>query len=280
MLATLKRILRLWRVYGYIDFMMLTRDLKTFLIWVLSDTVLNIAGVTGMILLAARFDGIGVWTQAQVLFLLGYAMAVSGLIDLFFNCNIAYISRRIGRGQLDHVLVQPQPIWMSLLTEGFIPFSGGIIVLPGIALLGVATAKAGVILTFGWLLLLGLNLVGSVLVVLAFSFLWGSLAFWSPRAAEEICSPIHALLNQMRVYPLDRMSRALKGSLMTALPVGFVAWYPSRALLGMDTGTWDRFGTLWAGIAFSLPAILVFWRGLKHYERTGSQRYLNYGHRR
>jgi ABC-2 type transport system permease protein len=279
-MATLKRILRLWRVYGYIDFMMLTRDLKTFLIWVVSDTVLNIAGVTGMILLAAKFDGIGVWSRWQILFLLGYAMTVSGLIDVFFSGNIAYISRRIGRGQLDHVLAQPQPIWMSLLTEGFIPFSGGIIVLPGIALLTWATGKVGVAVTAGWIFFLCLNLLSSVLIVLAFSFLWGSLAFWSPRAAEEICSPIHALLNQMRVYPLDRMNRVLTSSLMTLLPVGFVAWYPCRALLGMDPTRWGHLGTLAAGLAFTAPALWIFRRGLKHYERTGSQRYLNYGHRR
>lgn len=279
-MATIKRIFRLWRVYGYIDFMMLTRDLKTFLVWVISDTILNIAGVTGMVLLAAKFDGIGFWSLWQVLFLLGYAMTVSGIMDLFFASNISYISRRIGRGQLDHILAQPQPLWMSLLTEGFIPFSGGAIMLPGIALLLWAIAKVGVAITAGWLFFLILNLLSSVLVILAFSFLWGSLAFWSPRAAEEISSSTHALLNQLRVYPLDRMNRTLTGSLMTILPVGFVAWYPCRALLGMDHTAWGYWGTLCAGLLFSIPAVWIFRRGLKHYERTGSQRYLNHGHRR
>ena len=59
-----------------------------------------------------------------MLFLLGYALLVRGVIDTFFNYNVAFISRRIGRGQLDHMLVQPQPLWMALLTEGFAPFSG------------------------------------------------------------------------------------------------------------------------------------------------------------
>lgn len=279
-MATLQRLLRLWRLYAFIDRMMLTRDLKTFLFWVISDTILNIAGVTGMVLLAARFNGIGAWGQAQILFLLGYAMTASGIIDLFFSYNISYISRRIGRGQLDHLLIQPQPLWMSLLTEGFIPYSGGIILLPGLALLIWATAKTGIVITAGWLFFLGLNLLGSILVVLAVSFFWGSLAFWSPRAAEEICSPLHSLLNQLRVFPLDQKNRALTSSLMTILPAGFVAWYPSRALLGMDTSGWGQWGTFIAGLAFCIPALWVFRKGLLHYERTGSQRYLNHGHRR
>ena len=276
----LKKLLRLWGVYAYIDVMMMTRDVKTFLSWIISDTILNVAGVTGMLLLAVKFDGIGAWNRYQIIFMLSYAMTVSGVMNLFFNYNISHISRRIGRGQLDHVLAQPHPIWMSLLTEGFIPFSGTIILLPAIGLLCWATAMAGVTVTAGWLFLLALNVLSSVLIILAFSFLWGSLAFWSPRAAEEICSPIHHLLDEMRVYPLDRMRPALTGSLMTVLPVGFVAWYPSRALLGMGPTGIGYFGTFLAGLAFSVPAAWVFRKGLKYYERTGSQRYLNFGHRR
>ena len=279
-MSILKRILRLWRIYAYIDAMMMTRDLKTFLTYIISDTVLNIAGVTGMILLAVKFDGIGAWSRWQILFMLSYAMTVSGVMNLFFNYNISYISRRIGRGQLDHVLAQPHPLWMSLLTGGFVPFSGGITLLPGIALLCFATTKAGGAVTAGWLALLTLNVLSSVLIILAFSFLWGSLAFWSPRAAEEICSPIHHLLDEMRVYPLDRMRPALTGSLMTILPVGFVAWYPCRALLDISPNGIEYFGTFLAGLAFSVPAAWIFRKGLKHYERTGSQRYLNHGHRR
>ena len=35
-----------------------------------------------------------------------------------------------------------------------------------------------------------------------------------------------------------------------------------------------------AALLFSLLATLLFQRGLKHYGRTGSQRYTDFGHRR
>ena len=50
-------------------------------------------------------------------------------MNMFFGYNVLTISRRLGRGQLDHTLVQPQPIWLSLLTEGFMPFSGSPVLL-------------------------------------------------------------------------------------------------------------------------------------------------------
>ena len=67
--------------------------------------------------------------------MLGYAALVRGLLDMGFSYNVLHISRRIGRGQMDHTLVQPQPVWMGLLTEGFMPFSGSWSLFTGIGIL-------------------------------------------------------------------------------------------------------------------------------------------------
>jgi ABC-2 type transport system permease protein len=117
-------------------------------------------------------------------------------------------------------------------------------------------------------------------VVLAFSFTWGSLAFWSPRAAEETSSAAMNLIGQLKPFPLDGLSRVMKDGLLTALPVGFVAWYPSRALLGLDASSASVYVTPLAACAFLLVAGAIFTQGCRHYEKTGSQRYLPHGHRR
>ena len=65
--------------------------------------VIGIAAATATFLLAARFDGIGASSRPQVVFLLAYAPLVGDAGGTpFFNYNVALISRRIGRGQLDH----------------------------------------------------------------------------------------------------------------------------------------------------------------------------------
>lgn len=277
---TVRRLFRLWRLYGTIDLLWMMRDLTSMLTFVLTDIVVGTATVAGTWLLAERFHGIGRWTTPQILFMLGYAMLVTGLPDIFFNYNIAYISRRIGRGQLDHTLLQPLPLWMALLTEGFSPFSAAMGLIPGLALLLWAITKVGLVVTPGWLALLALNLVASMAVALAFTVIWGSLAFWAPRAAEEINSASWQLLNQLKSFPLDGMGPALLGGLLSIVPVGLLAWYPSRALLGIDHTGYGMFVTPAAAIVLAALAAWVFWRGMLQYGRTGSQRYLALGHRR
>ena len=278
-LGLLRRLLRLWRMYAALDFTFLMADVKLALIWYISDGIVNLASITAVLLLAERFAGIGAWTRDQIVFMLGYATLGSGLLSMFFGYNVLTISRRLGRGQLDHTLIQPQPIWLSLLTEGFMPFSSAPMLLPGIGLLAWATSRLPLAITPGWLALLALNLAASSAVVLAFSFLWGSLAFWAPRAAEEISSSSTTLLYQLKPFPLDGLGPLLLGGMMTVLPVGFVAWYPCRALLGLDPSGWAGVITPLAALAFSIVTSLIFLKGLRHYGRTGSQRYSSLGHR-
>jgi ABC-type uncharacterized transport system permease subunit len=144
---------------------------------------------------------------------------------------------------------------------------------------------------------LALNSAGSAAVVMAYSFAWGSLAFWSPRAAEEVSSSALDAMYQLRVFPLDGVRPLLLGGLLTVLPAGFAAWLPCKALLGSEgAGEWGSgpaaqhslisslphslLVTPLAGLAFGIAAAVVFRRGMVRYGRVGSGRYLSQGHRR
>lgn len=277
----IRRMLRLWRLYATMDLLSLARGPQVAITYYLSDLVTGLAAITATFLLAERFDGLGPWTRNEVLFLLGYALLVRALINTFFNWNLAHISRRIGRGQLDHVLVQPQPLWMALLTEGFAPATGSGMLLPGLGLLAWSIHQLDLTLSVGWYALLVVNLVASIAVVMAFEYAWGSLAFWAPRASEEINSDTWRLLMQLAPFPLDGLSGLAVATLLTAVPIGLVAWYPSRALLGIGSASWTAQAFLFtAAIAFGAFATWIFTRGLRRYGHTGSTRYLDYGHRR
>ncbi len=269
-----------WRLFAWMDFTWLTRNLSFFLTYSVSELTLNIATVTATFLLAERFDGIGSWTIPQIIFMLGYATVVHGTTETFFSYNVAIISRRIGRGQLDHVLVQPRPVWLTFLTEGFAPLSGGGITVVGVALTVWAGINLSLAISPAWLAAAVANVVASCAIVLAFSFLWGSLAFWAQRAAEEISTSAMNMMSQLTPFPLDGLGPAGLGGLLTVLPVGFVAWYPSRALLGIDRSPYAVGITPLAAIVIATLTLAVFHRGMKHYGRVGSQRYLSFGHRR
>lgn len=260
--------------------MWVTRDTKYWLTCFIADGIAAVAFMTTTWLLAERFDGIGPWTKFQVLFMLGYGSAVRGLIDMFFGYNLCFISRRLGRGQLDHSLIQPQPLWMSLLTEGFSPFQNMAYLLPGSALMVWSAARLGQSAEPGWIALLLASIAGSCVVMLSFVYLWGSLAFWFPGPAEEINSSTSQMLGSLRVFPLDGLGSFLVGGLLVFLPAGLLAWYPCKCLLGLDRVSWHLAVTPMAGIAFFVLMTNVFRKGLDYYVRTGSQRYSDYGHRR
>jgi ABC-2 type transport system permease protein len=168
---------------------------------------------------------------------------------------------------------------ISLLTEGFMPFSGSAMLFPGVGLLVWAIRGIAVPVTPQWFAMLAISLLASSAAVLSFSFIWGSLAFWAPRATEEISSSATMLLEQLKSFPLDGVGSFLLGALMTVVPVGFVAWYPCRALLGIDRTLWAAWLTPLAALLLGACATLIFKQGVRFYVRTGSQRYSGFGHR-
>src|SRR5262245_24565135 len=274
------RLLRLWLLQGRMDLAWVLRSRWEATAWLLADSIANLGAVSATVLLAQRFDGIGDWPPAGVVFLAGYALLVNGLVGSLAGYNVGMISRRIGRGQLDHSLLQPRPLWQTLLTEGFAPFDLCFVVVIGLTLLAWAVRSAGLPAAPGWLALLALDLAASTVIVLGFQFAWGSLAFWAPRAAEEV-NPTTAAGSGLAAFPLDRAGPALQAALLSAFPVGLVAWVPCRVLLGV--GHPLPAGPLLtpaAAAGLGGLALILFRRGLRHYERTGSARYSDLGHRR
>ena len=283
-LERIARLVRLWRLAARMELIWIARGKSSAIAWYAADVFVGVGVVATTYLLAERFDGIGTWSKSQIVFLLGYSILVRGLVETMFGWNVAFISRRIGRGQLDHMLLQPQPLLTTILTEGFGPLTGSGLVIVGIGLL-CAAGHAGAGL---WYAAFALNVVASVVVVMAYSYAWGSIAFFAPRAAEEINSSTMEFVDQLRGFPLDGLSALAMSGLATVIPVAFVAWVPARALLGLgDAGSGIPGG---AGVGWlftpgfaclaGLSSTWIFRKGMKRYAETGSLRYLSLGHRR
>lgn len=274
------KLVRLWALSARMDLLFLSRSVRTGISWYVADTLLGLSGAVWAFLLAERFDGIGPWSRAQIAFLLGFSLVVRGLIEVVFGMNISFPSRRIGRGQLDHMLLMPQPLWQTIASDGFVPFSGSAQLLAGVAVLGWAVHALALPLEPAWIVLILLHLAAAVVTMLSFAYLWGSLAFVAPRGAEEINSSSMRLLEQLKPFPLDGVGTALAGSLLTFVPAGLLAWLPSRVLLGLETHPWAWLWTPGAALGFAALATFCFHCGLRRYARTGSVRYLSHGHRR
>ncbi len=278
--ARARRMLRLWALYARMDLLWVARGLGTSTAWYVGDLLVGLSYVTWSFLLAERFDGIGVWSKEQVVFMLGMALLVRGSLELGFGLNVAFPSRRIGRGQLDHMLLMPQPLWMTIASDGFCPASGSGQLIAGTAVMVWAVRALALPVDAVWLALFALHVVSAAGIMLAFAYLWASLAFVAPRGAEEVNSSTMQLLEQLKPFPLDGVGFALTAGLLTVVPAGFLAWLPSRVLLGLEPSRAAWLLTPLAALVLGALAITVFRAGLGRYARTGSSRYLAHGFRR
>ncbi|MBQ8548555.1 MAG: ABC-2 family transporter protein [Lachnospiraceae bacterium] len=280
MADNIKGFFRLLKLYARMDLIWLLQDKATVLLVVITETLSNLSGMAGVLLLAIRFGGVGGLTADEILFMLGFFELADGLgWMLFGNYNVIHISRRIGRGQVDHMLIQPRPLWMQLLTEGFMPFSGCHGVLIGVILTWIAVARLNIALSPMWFLLLLYYLVIHIVLRLSQSFLYGSAAFYKPVACEEISSMILDMNSQLGRFPLFGLPGWLGTILHTVLPIGLLAYFPALALL-KDLGkpTELAFPLVVASL-FLTAALICFKKGLSHYAKYSCNRYKEMGHR-
>lgn len=280
MADNIRSVFKLLRLYARMDLNWLLQDPASFAIVIISEALQNLAGMAGVLLLAIRFGGVGGLSTDEVLFMLGFFELADGLVfTLFGNYNVMHISRRVGRGQVDHMLIQPRPLWVQLLTEGFMPFSGSYGLIIGAILTGIAVTRLDIALTPLWLLLLGYYVLIHMALQMAQSALYGAAAFWRPVACEEISTMILDLSGRLGQFPLFGLPKWLLGLLHTALPIGLLAYLPALALL-RDLGIHVEITLpfIVAGV-FVTAAVILFQKGLKHYEQYSCQRYKDMGHR-
>jgi ABC-2 type transport system permease protein len=263
------------------DMMWLLRDTRNCLLVMFTDLIGTASGIAGIVLLSARFGGIGGMSEAQVLFMLGYATCIDGLFMLFFGMtNTGMISRIIGRGQFEHMLVQPVPLPIQIFTSGFIPFTGSSVLAGGIALTVAAARPLGMSANPLWIPVMAASLVASLAVILAFSYLIGSAAFYAPVAAEEISSSAVGFFDATKRFPLGGLPLPLQLVYCTILPAGLVAWLPASRILGLPAAGLSLFFLTAVALGLGTVATIVFRKGLRHYAKFGTQRYSEHAHRR
>lgn len=278
---SLKQFLSLYVLYAKMDFAWLLRDRVFASLAILSDVISNLSSIAGIFLLAWKFGGIGGMSRYEILFMLGYTSLMTGIYQVFFSSNnVGHISRRIGRGQVDHMLMQPLPLPVQLMTEGFIPFSGSSNLVSGAALLGIAVAKLGIRPPWWWALALAGHLVATVAILVASSYLASSVAFYAPAQAEEISTYVIDAQCSLAQFPLSGMPLALKAPLLTVFPAGLLGWFPSLALLGKPPLDLPGYYPAIIAVALAACAAYFFRKGLHYYVKKGINRYLAIGHRR
>jgi ABC-2 type transport system permease protein len=275
-----RRYISLLAISAKMDLMWLLRDTKFALAAIMADTISNFSVVSSIYLIALRFGGIGGMSVDEVLFMMAYSTITTGIFIMFGSGNNIHISRIIGRGQLEHMFMQPLTLKTQLLTSGFMPFTGSSNFIIGCILLVTAINRLQLQITFWWIIQLIIYLLTTMVIIVARAYLVSSAAFYAPVAAEEISSTAIEGTWQLSTFPLSDMPGFIQLPLLTILPEGLMAWFPSLCLLGKPPLNLTEYYPLAYALVLALAASIIFRKGLSYYVKKGSNRYVPYGFRR
>lgn len=282
MVDNIKTYFRLMKINAKMDFLWLVREPRYFLLYLVCETLAATAMATGIMLIAGQFaDSLGA-SIYELLFMQGFALMVDGVFNLFFiNNNIDRISRIIGRGQLDHFMIQPVPIITQLLTGGFAPASGSGVLVVGVIVTVISAVKLNLTFTVNVVIKIAVCLILSMILMVSIIYIVSTSAFYSPVASEEIADSVVDFM-AIKAYPLNVFPKSIQMILATIMPVGLTAWYPSMYILNVTSEETIKFS---AGMlpcvtaVFVMLAVITFRKGMIYYATNGSPRYSGFGHR-
>jgi len=275
--AGIKRYFQLLVVYAKMDLAALMRDTKFMLIAIFSDICADVSAISGIFLLAWRFDGFGGLDKYEILFMLAFGGIVNGVIRILDHGNASFPSRIIGRGQWEHMFIMPLPFGMQLMA-GFSPFTCSGNFISSVVMMVVALNNLNLVLPWWWALLLAGNIVVGIAVVVGLSYLASSLAFYAPVQCEEISSAVRYSVEYTATFPLSGMPFYMKAPLLTVFPAGLVAWLPTLVLLGKTPAIINLYPVFFA-VLLSFAASYFFRKWFKYYVQKGINRYVAGGHR-
>lgn len=273
----MKILLKSLKIYAKMDGLWMLRDTKYCILQIVADIISVSATIIAMIILSIQFNGLGGLTHYQTMLMFGIATNVQGLYNLFFaNYNNGMVSRIIGRGQIEHYMVQPVPIWIQIATRGFAPFSANSQFLISLVLI-VYSMKELRILTVFMLMIVMLISILSTVTMTSVIYIISTIAFYSPSAGEEISQPILALFVNTSYFPIVKMNVFFRVLYVFIFPIGSIAWLPTKMIVEKDK--------IIIIIFIIIPLVLLglanvtFRKGLDYYAKKGAGRYSSFGHR-
>lgn len=235
----------------------------------LTFTLLSVAFVGTFLKAGVSING---WSFWEIVFLFGLGDMTFGLSAiLVFRTFLSFDSRYVLEGQLDQILVQPLNPLANLIFRN-LDVNHLVVVLKGALIVGIASGA----LAQSWdlvrlLAFLFLTWCGALMYVGIYVCFF-SLGFWWPRRTS-FAWPLLSL-NYLTQYPLSIYPRGLQFFLSFMVPLGFAAFYPAQAFLGIRPGLqgfWIPAFVIPLAVALVwVAAWTLFHAGLKRYQSTGT----------
>lgn len=218
--------------------------------WVLFETI-------------PQLDG---WTFHEMMFIYGFYLLAVTPLQIFFD-NIWQLRWKLIDGSFIKYYFRPLNMMFYYMAE-VIDIKGFTQLVLGIIIIGYASIKLSLQWTIFKLLLLILSLGSASLVIISLLVIAASVAFWILDSF-----PIIALAFRVREfsqYPMTIMDGFFRFLFTYAVPIGFVAFYPSQFFLRPEENHFLVVLSPVVGLLFFALAYKIWTMGVNNYTGTGS----------
>jgi ABC-2 type transport system permease protein len=195
------------------------------------------------------------WSLGDIALLYGIVAVAFGLAVSLAG-GVRHLGRFIEEGDLDSLLTQPRSVLVYAVGLRSQP-SGVGDVLSGIVFIAWSEE-----VSWSTLPLLVAAILAGALVFVACGIVFFSLAFWLGKI-ETVSRQLWELLITFSLYPEPLFGGALRLTLFTLLPAGFVGYIPAR--LVQTPSVQDTVVLVGGAITYLGLAVVVFERGLRRY---------------
>ncbi|WP_233221214.1 ABC transporter permease [Streptomyces carminius] len=216
--------------------------------------------------LLQRFPGMGGWSSADVLLIVGTRMLAHALYVLFFG-RTHRLPFLVQEGLIDACLLRPMPVFRQVQLAVF-PTHGLGDLLVGATMFAFAVQQAAEPWTAGRAAFLAAAVVGGMLVESAVFIALSSAALRFP-ATFYWSTWVDELMATFGSYPLSILPRAVGAVFTFVLPLAFIAYFPAGVLTGhgsaLGVPLWLAAASPLVGLAAFVAARLLWNWSLRHY---------------
>jgi ABC-2 type transport system permease protein len=228
------------------------------------------ASVYGAIwIVASRFEKLGGWVWPEIALMLGFHVLGYALGALFTLVQLRRMEELVRLGTYDTLLVRPVSPWAYLVFSGFNIEYGGHIAL-GIGMMAWALPQLSIDWSFLTVLQLTTSLVSAALLTAATLTIISAMALILTRS--RYLFGIYFDLWELSRYPLSIFAMPLQFVLLSVVPLGYMAYVPTAALLGKPVpliGGAAPFAGILAGPIMVLIAMSVWQTCQRRHQGAG-----------
>jgi ABC-2 type transport system permease protein len=203
-----------------------------------------------------RFPEVAGWSLREVEAMYGFTAGAFGL-SVIFGGGVSELGRMIVDGELDSYLTQPKNVLLQTIASKSRASGWGDLITALVLL-----AMSGY-LNWKTVPVIFVLLICSAFIFLSSFVIAQSLAFWL-GPIQNLARQLSEFVITFSVYPQTIFPFFFKIVLFTIIPAGFIGFLPVEVM--RNFGILSFIGTIAASSIYIGLALMVFQRGLRHYE--------------